>query len=250
MPIKIEPNFSGFKGKHLTFEEALEKLSEKLSHSFYENSAMNTILNQEIQRYNKLLSVISKSITELVKAIRGEIMISKNAETIFYSFLIQKVPQVWDAYAYPSLKPLASWIKNLHKRTQFFSLWTRNIILFVEDCIQNRNPYSLWISGFFYPQGLLAAISQNYARKYHTSIDSIEFKYEIQNQIYDDTETNVESLFDPSETRYNMDQDGILIHGFFIDGGRWDREQKLLIDSEIRFTKLPHFLCKLTKVIN
>lgn len=94
LPNSVVPVFT--KGKHISFEEALEKLKDKLGDSYYENSAMNTILRQEIQRYNKLLSVIFKTINELVKAIKGEIMISKTSESTFNSFLIQKVPQAWE----------------------------------------------------------------------------------------------------------------------------------------------------------
>lgn len=131
-------------------------------------------------------------------------------------------------------------------------MWARNIILFVEGTIENRNPHSLWISGFFFPQGLLAAISQNYARKYHTSIDSLEFKYQIQNNIYDDSDLNVDALFENNEKysleNKNAQEDGILIFGFYIDGGKWDREHQILLDSPLRFTQLPHFLCKLIHV--
>ena len=56
---------------------------------------MNTVLEQEIDRYNKLLDVIFRSINELVKAIKGEIMISESSESILNSFLLQKIPEVW-----------------------------------------------------------------------------------------------------------------------------------------------------------
>lgn len=152
LPRKISPEFS--KGKHLTFEQALEKLPQILGESYYENSAMNTILRQEINRYNRLLSVIVRTIEELVKALKGEIMISKTCENVFNSFLLQKVPDEWELNAYPSLKPLSAWLKNLSKRTQFFSLWCKNTILFAEGTSNvNKYPKAIWISGFFFPQG-------------------------------------------------------------------------------------------------
>ena len=64
--------------------------------SFYENSAMNTVLVQEIDRYDRLLSLIHSSISELVRALKGEIMISKDAENIYISFMNQKVPEPWE----------------------------------------------------------------------------------------------------------------------------------------------------------
>lgn len=114
---------------------------------------MVTVLSQEIKRYNRLLETIFKTTKELIKALKGESMISSSTENIFSCFLLQKIPTVWEASAYPSLKPLASWIKNLIKRVNFFSLWCKKIICFAEGTQNEMNPYSFWLSGFFYPQG-------------------------------------------------------------------------------------------------
>jgi hypothetical protein len=94
LPEKVLPTFE--RGKHLSFEEAISKLPEKLATSYYEYSAMLTVLRQEITRYNKLLSVIFKSIGELTKAIKGEIMISKSSENTYNSIVLQKVPKEWE----------------------------------------------------------------------------------------------------------------------------------------------------------
>jgi dynein heavy chain, axonemal len=216
---------------------------------------MNNVLQQEVDRYNKLLDIIFKSISTLVKAIKGEIMISKSSESVLNSFLSQKVPSFWASSSYPSLKPLASWVKNLLARTKYFSLWCRNLILYVEGAFGSMNPSSLWISGFFYPQGLLAAISQNYARKYHVSIDSLQFVFTIQNQmLYTDESSGssvgipIDELFE-NEQKYDTNgQEGILLCGFFMDGGKWDTSLNLLVDSPQRYNLLPHILCKLVMV--
>tara|TARA_B110000503_G_C7027260_1_gene362423 strand:+ start:331 stop:483 length:153 start_codon:yes stop_codon:yes gene_type:complete len=50
------------------------------------------------------------------------------------------VPKSWEAAAYPSLKPLASWIKDLNERVNFMNLW-----------LTGGNPNCFWISGFFFP---------------------------------------------------------------------------------------------------
>ena len=39
------------------------------------------------------------------------------------SFLNKKVPENWEKYAYPSLKPLASWTTDLIERVAFFRKW-------------------------------------------------------------------------------------------------------------------------------
>jgi dynein heavy chain, axonemal len=57
---------------------------------------MITVLNQEIKRYNKLLDTILKTTKELIKALKGESMISSTTENIFNSFLLQKIPLIWE----------------------------------------------------------------------------------------------------------------------------------------------------------
>lgn len=262
------------KRKQLTFGEAVEKLKSKLGDKYYENSAMITILRQEIDRFDNLLAVIHRSTSELIKALKGEIVISKATESTFNSILVQKVPQIWEENSYPSLKPLASWLKDLKKRTQFFGLWAKTLVRYAEDAYSIMNPTSLWMSSFFFPQGcsifffflpsclflliksfflsyigLLAAISQNYARKLHVSIDSLVFKYDVKNELFDENEVAIEDLFDDkNEKLMSVKEDGILFYGLYMDGGKWDRAEKRIVDSAQRFLPMPHFLCKLVKV--
>lgn len=48
---------------------------------------------------------------------------------------------MWQGKAYPSLKPLASWVKDLLERCAFITTW-----------INEGAPSVYWISGFFFPQ--------------------------------------------------------------------------------------------------
>jgi hypothetical protein len=59
---------------------------------YYENAALITILRQEVDRFNRLLNVIHKTLNDLRRAIKGEIIISSNLEKTYESLLIQKVP--------------------------------------------------------------------------------------------------------------------------------------------------------------
>lgn len=71
----------------------------------YEES-LNTVLSQEATRYNKLLKVIVSSLGDLLKALKGLVVMSEALEKMARSLYSNLVPDMWASKAYPSLKPL------------------------------------------------------------------------------------------------------------------------------------------------
>jgi len=47
---------------------------------------------------------------------------SEELEKVYTSFLNNQVPQLWANAAYPSLKPLGSWVKDLVLRLHFIEV--------------------------------------------------------------------------------------------------------------------------------
>ncbi|XP_053339456.1 dynein axonemal heavy chain 1 [Clarias gariepinus] len=171
----------------------------------YEES-MNTVLIQEVIRYNKLLAVISWSLNDLVKALKGLVVMSSELELMANSLFINTVPEMWQAKAYPSLKPMGSWVADLLQRITFLNRW-----------ISIGIPPVFWISGFFFPQAFLTGTLQNYARRSGLSIDSISFSFKVMKQ-------SVAELAERPES-------GCFIHGLFLEGARWDARKGLLTES-------------------
>lgn len=53
------------------------------------------------------------SLDNIQKAIKGLAIMGEDLDKMYSSMLNNKVPEIWAAIAYPSLKPLSSWVENL-----------------------------------------------------------------------------------------------------------------------------------------
>lgn len=184
------------------------------------HQSMNTVLVQEAQRYNKLLKAMHSTLKELQRALKGLVVLSSELETMGNDMFDQKVPVPWTKKAYPSLKPLGPWNKDLLMRLDFMSQW-----------ITHGTPSSFWISGFFFPQGFLTAILQNFARKYQFPIDTVSFSFGM-----------TEALSDGTDERLRpKPEDGCYIYGLFLEGARWSEKENTLIDPKPKelFSPMP-----------
>ncbi|XP_053553128.1 LOW QUALITY PROTEIN: dynein axonemal heavy chain 6-like, partial [Bombina bombina] len=189
-------------------------------------NSLTTVLGQEVDRFNKLIEVVKNSLETLNKAIAGFVVMSEEMERIYKSFLNNHVPTLWADAAYPSLKPLGSWVKDFMLRTAFIDAWIRRGL-----------PKSFWISGFFFPQGFLTGALQNHARKYNLPIDELSFHYNVL-PYYRDQASVIEALKSvqfgeelPMDIQLPSPEDGVLVHGMFMDASRWDDKNMVIEDA-------------------
>lgn len=88
----------------------------------YEES-LNTVIIQEAIRYNKLLKIIMQTLRDLLKAIKGLVVMSEALERMSNSLYSNAVPSVWASKAYPSLKPLGiTFLTTKNERSSDFLL--------------------------------------------------------------------------------------------------------------------------------
>uniref|UniRef100_A0A4X2KTY7 Dynein axonemal heavy chain 6 n=1 Tax=Vombatus ursinus TaxID=29139 RepID=A0A4X2KTY7_VOMUR len=189
-------------------------------------NSLTTVLGQEVDRFNSLLKLIRTSLQTLDKAIAGLVVMSEEMERVYNSFLNNHVPVLWSNAAYPSLKPLSSWVKDLVLRTSFVDLW-----------LKRGQPKSFWISGFFFPQGFLTGTLQNHARKYNLPIDELSFCYNVI-PVYRDQALVIEASKSiqfgqelPMDVELPSPEDGVLVHGMFMDASRWDDDNMVIEDA-------------------
>merc|ERR1712023_131824 len=138
----------------------------------YEES-MNTVVTQELARFNRLTNCIKKSLTEIKRAIAGLVVLGPELEAMGNAMVGGQVPQLWTAVAYPSLKPMGGWVTDLLLRLQFLQNWIDNL----------RAPNVFWISGFFFTQAFITGTQQNYARKVKIPIDQAAFDFRVLTKI-------------------------------------------------------------------
>lgn len=98
-------------------KEIMKKDSNGLLH------CLTTVLLQEVEKYNLLIRKLDQTLNLIIKAVNGIVLSSTELDLMYKSLLDNQVPQNWSSIAYPSLKPLGSWIKDLNLRVEFMRNW-------------------------------------------------------------------------------------------------------------------------------
>ncbi|CAG9858599.1 unnamed protein product [Phyllotreta striolata] len=192
----------------------------------YTNS-MNTVLKQELIRFNRLSSAVKKSLNDLIKAVKGIVVMSHELEQTYEALVIGKVPNSWQGKSYPSLKPLGSYVNDLLAR-----------LAFLQDWIDHGEPNVFWLSGFYFTQSFLTGVLQNFSRKEHYPIDFVHFEFSVSE--YEAETENMAPIL------------GVYCRGLFMEGARWDRKLKRINESfsKILFDTIPILILKPALIAN
>ena len=175
---KIPPNFD-------------MELAQKRYPVMY-SECLNTVVCQELGRFNKLLSKVRSSLQELAKAVKGLVVMSADLDSIMNAMFVNKLPDSWAKVSYPSLKPLSSYVSDLVGRLHFFQSW-----------VDEGAPDIFSMPAFFFVQAFMTGALQNYARKYTIPIDTVSFDFDFL----------VDRPAEPPE-------DGVYTDGLFVEGAR------------------------------
>jgi len=187
-----------------------------------DDNPLNTVLLQELQRYNSLLSLIEIDLKALDRGVQGMSVITEYLEKIMRNLLDNRVPDVWSIF-YFSLKSLSRWTEDLNERMDFFTHWCQ------------RPPYVYNLNAFTYPNGFSTALLQRFSRRSFganiVSIDRLEFDFGIVNRAICDIQ--------------DYAKDGAFVTGLILEGAKWNNDKGYLMEPEVMelYIKMPvlHF---------
>ena len=157
---------------------------------------MNTVLLQELTKYNILTRTILSNLQNLAKIYSGSALLTEEYEILIQSILQNQVPNAWKRVSYASTKTLLAYIEDLQKRIEYFKNW-----------LEFGKPDVFWFPGFFFMQSFLTATIQEYARKKQLPIDTLQFSFEVLN-----------------ERPQKAPEFGSYVYGLFLEGARWNWE--------------------------
>lgn len=60
--------------------------------------------------------MVKRTLKDMVRAVKGLVVMSSELEEVYMSLVIGKVPKAWASKSYPSLKPLGSYVTDFIAR--------------------------------------------------------------------------------------------------------------------------------------
>ncbi|EZA48745.1 Dynein heavy chain 2, axonemal [Ooceraea biroi] len=191
--------------------DVLSKVPETIDYETTEKligphrTSLDMVLLQEIGRYNALLTRTRDSLEELRRGITGLVLMSRELEEVFTCIYEGRVPSLW-LTAYPSLKLLGAWTRDLISRVEHFANWART----------THPPLLFWLAAYTFPSGFLTAVLQTSARRWNVSIDSLSWEFTV-------FSTDESAIIEPPV-------DGVYVRSIFLEGAGWNKENSMLIE--------------------
>lgn len=183
------------------------------------NESLNTVLNQEMLRFNRLIVRVRASLADIGKAVKGLVVMDANLDDVANGILKNVRPGYWMKVSYPSLKPLSGYVQDLAARLSFFSTWEKD-----------GHQASYWISGFYFTQSFLTGQLQNFARRNKLAIDTLTWVFAVLKKSFGEQKT------------IEKPEVGCLVYGLFMEGARWDDDAGHVEESlpKVLFSSVPY----------
>ncbi|XP_065594770.1 dynein axonemal heavy chain 10 [Cyrtonyx montezumae] len=171
-------------------------------------SPTTVVLLQELERFNKLIVCMAKSLAELQRALAGDVGMSSDLDDVARALFNGQIPGSWRRLAPDTLKTLGNWIVFFRERYNQYNTW-----------VNEREPKVMWLSGLHVPESYLTALVQDTCRKNKWPLDHSTLYTEV---------TKYRTAEDITEGPIQ----GCFVSGLFLEGADWDTENSCLTKSK------------------
>jgi dynein heavy chain len=175
---------------------------------------LNIFLGQEVSYFQSTLTTVRNHLRDIPLAMEGKIALGPELSDAVSSISRGIPPSSWTKNSWSS-SALGSWMKILSRRAAQLNVWLTG----------QQRPSSLWLPGFFNPQGLLTAAKQEVARKRNWALNDVILQTRVTKTM---REEDVDS---PNE--------GVHLHGLFLQGASWDMRIQKLVDLPPHLLSVP-----------
>ncbi|KAG9351776.1 hypothetical protein JZ751_023027 [Albula glossodonta] len=166
------------------------------------------VLLQELERFNKLVVRMGRSLAELQRALAGEVGMSSELDEVARALFNGQIPSIWRKLAPDTLKSLGNWMIHFKRRFDQYKSW-----------VDEGEPTVMWLSGLHIPESYLTALVQATCRKNGWPLD--------RSTLY----TQVTQYSSEEEVKEKPGQ-GCFVSGLYLEGADWDLENCCLIRSK------------------
>ncbi|XP_014253708.1 dynein heavy chain 8, axonemal isoform X2 [Cimex lectularius] len=229
--LNIQPKESGGGGGE-TRESVVGKLADEMLHKVPKNydpyevkarlkemgaiNPMNIFLRQEIDRIQKVISLVRTTLIDLELAIEGTIIMNEALRDALDNLYDARVPASWSKVSWVS-SSIGFWFTEFLERNHQFSTW-----------IYNGRPITFWMSGFFNPQGFLTSMKQEVARAHKGwALDFVSHHNSV-------LKVDKDGLKNPPS-------EGVYVYGLFLEGAGWELRNDRLTEAvpKVLYAEMP-----------
>uniref|UniRef100_A0A0G4GMS7 Dynein-1, subspecies f n=1 Tax=Chromera velia CCMP2878 TaxID=1169474 RepID=A0A0G4GMS7_9ALVE len=188
-----------------------------------EKGPYQNVFLQECEYLTVLIVEMQRSLFELELGFKGELTMSDQMEQLIDSLFYDKIPASWAKRAFPSTRPLASWVKNLVDRYEQMAEWTAS---------PTEIPKCVNLSRLFNPQSFLTAIKQITSQLQSLELNKLTI-------VTDVTKRDAKAIDQAA-------RDGAYVTGLYMEGARWDVSNNMIEESKPKemFYAMPVINCK------
>eukprot|EP01135_Chromosphaera_perkinsii_P007354 Nk52_evm2s805 gene=Nk52_evmTU2s805 len=174
-------------------------------------SPFGSFILREIESMRQLLALMKATLADCKSALKGGMITTEDLGDAISALSENKVPNEWTKKLWGITSfSLSAWFVDINARCD--QLW---------NCLHKERPSSFSLGNFFSPKGLLTVVKQE-ALRFHTqwSMESLAINSEVTSRDRDHVREA------PNE--------GIFIHGVYLQGAAYDRTKGQITKSTIR----------------